>query len=77
MLYGFVYAGASIYTCRSMGRHIVALEEDNELFYALLAPMVRSLAVLSPPKPQLAHWSQDLDAMEIVPAKIKKKHAIK
>jgi hypothetical protein len=36
----------------------MALEEDNELFSALLAPMVRFLAVPSPPKPQLAQWSQ-------------------
>jgi hypothetical protein len=28
----------------------VALEEDNELFSALLAPMVRSPTVSSPPK---------------------------
>jgi hypothetical protein len=60
-----------------MGRHLVALEEDNELFSALLAPMVRFLAVSSPPKSQLAHWSQDLDGMEIVPAKIKKRRASK
>jgi hypothetical protein len=55
----------------------VALEEDNELFSALLAPMVRSPTVSSPPKSQLAHRSQDLDGMEIVPAKIKKRRASK
>jgi hypothetical protein len=58
MLYGFFYVRAFIRACRSVGRHIVALEEDNELFSALLAPMVRFLAVPSPPKPQLAQWSQ-------------------
>jgi hypothetical protein len=47
------YAGASICTCRNVDRHIVALEEDKELFSALLAPMVRSLAVSSPPHPQV------------------------
>jgi hypothetical protein len=73
----FFYAGASICVCRSVGCHIVALKEDKELFSALLAPMVRSPAVSSPPQPQLAQRSQDLDAMEIVPAKIKKKRANK
>jgi hypothetical protein len=51
MLCGFFYVGASIHACRSVGRHIVALEEDNELFSALLAPTVHSPAVSSPPKP--------------------------
>jgi hypothetical protein len=73
----FSYAGASIRACRSVGRHLVALEEDNELFSALLAPMVRSPAVSSPPKSQLAHQSQDPDGMEIVPAKIKKRRTSK
>jgi hypothetical protein len=48
----FFYAGASIRACRSMGRHLMALEEENELFSALLAPMVRSPTVSSPPKSQ-------------------------
>jgi hypothetical protein len=56
---------------------MVALEEDNKLFSALLAPMVRSPAVSSPPKPQLVQQSQDPDAMEIVLAKIKKRRASK
>jgi hypothetical protein len=73
----FFYIGASIRACRSMGHHLVALEEDNELFFALLAPMVRSPVVSSPSKPQPAQWSQDLDAMEIVLAKIKKRRASK
>jgi hypothetical protein len=73
----FFYIGASICVCRSVGRHLVALEEDNELFSILLAPMVRSPAVSSPPKSQLAQRSQDPDAMEIFLAKIKKKRASK
>jgi hypothetical protein len=77
MLCGFFYGGASIRACCSVDRHIVALEEDKELFFALLAPMVRSPAVTSPPQPQLAQRSQDLDAMLIVPAKIKKRRASK
>jgi hypothetical protein len=67
------YAGASIHACRSVGHHLVALEEDNELFFALLAPMVRSPMFSSPPKSQPIQRSQDPNAMEIVPAKIKKR----
>jgi hypothetical protein len=73
----FFYTSASIRACCSVGRHLVALEEDNELSLALLAPMVRSPTVSSPPKSQLAHRSQDPDSMEIVPAKIKKRRASK
>jgi hypothetical protein len=75
MLCGFFYASASIRACRGVGHHIVALEEENELFSALLAPIVCSPVVSSPPKPQLAQRSQDPDAMEIVPTKIKKRCA--
>jgi hypothetical protein len=60
-----------------MGCHLVALKEDNELFLALLAPMVRPPAVSSLPKSQLAQRSQDPDGMEIVLAKIKKRHTSK
>jgi hypothetical protein len=55
----------------------VALEEDSELFSALLAHLVRSPAVTSPPQPQVAQRSQDPDAMQIVLAKIKKRRANK
>jgi hypothetical protein len=41
----YFYAGASIRACHSVGRHLVALEEDNELFSDLLAPMVCSPVV--------------------------------
>jgi hypothetical protein len=77
MLYGLFYVGASIRACHSMGHHIVALKEDKEMFLALLAPMVRSPAVSSPLKSQLAQRSQDPNAMEIVLAKIKKRRASK
>jgi hypothetical protein len=55
----------------------VALEKDKELFSTLLAPMVLSPTVSSPPQPQVVERSQDPDAMEIVPAKIKKRRASK
>jgi hypothetical protein len=60
-----------------MGRHIVALKEDKELFSALLTPMVRSPTASSIPQPQVSQRSQDPNAMEIVPTKIKKKRASK
>jgi hypothetical protein len=77
MLCGFFHIGASIRACCSVGRHIVALEEDKELFSALLAPMVHSPTVSSLPQPQVPPWSQNPDAMEIVPTKIKRRHASK
>jgi hypothetical protein len=55
-----------------VGRHIVALEEDNELFSSLFVSMIRSPAVTSPPHPKLAHRSQDP-----IPARIKKRRASK
>jgi hypothetical protein len=60
-----------------MGRHIVALEEDKELFSTLLAPMVCSPTVASPQQSQVVQQSQDPSAMEIIPAKIKKRCASK
>jgi hypothetical protein len=73
----YFYAGVSIRACRSVGRHLVALEEDNELFSAFLAPMVHSPTVSSPPKSLSAHRLQNPDGMEIVLTKIKKRRASK
>jgi hypothetical protein len=53
MLCTFFYAGAFICACYSLGRHIVALEEDKELFSALLVSMVRISAASSTPQPQV------------------------
>jgi hypothetical protein len=53
------------------------LRRTRSYFFALLVPMVRSPAVSSPPQPQVAQWSQDPGAMEIIPAKIKKRRASK
>jgi hypothetical protein len=60
-----------------VGCHIVALEEDKELFFALLAPMVHFLAASSIPQLPISQRFQHPDAMEIVPTKIKKRHASK
>jgi hypothetical protein len=72
------YAGASIRACRSVGRHLVALEEDSDLFSTLLAPMVRSPAVSSPPNIEPIERSQDPDGAVIVPSsRVKKRRASK
>jgi hypothetical protein len=60
-----------------VGRHIVALEVDKELFSTLFASMVRFPVVSFSPQPQFVQHSQDLDAMEIVLTKIKKRRASK
>lgn len=35
-----LFAGAAIRACQSLGRHIVAFEEDLEIFQSLLAPLI-------------------------------------
>jgi hypothetical protein len=67
MLCCFFYAEASIRTCRSMGRHIVALEEHKELFLVLFIPMVYLLVVASIPQFQDVKRSQDPVIMDMVP----------
>ncbi len=42
MICKLVTVGASIIACRDSGCHIVALEEDKEIFDALLLPMKKS-----------------------------------
>lgn len=32
--------GASLLACRTLGRHIVALEEDSEIFKLILEPLL-------------------------------------
>ena len=34
------FAGPTIRACQSLGRHIVAFEEDSEIFQSLLAPLI-------------------------------------
>jgi hypothetical protein len=36
----FDFAGASIHTCRKAGCHIVAMEEDEDIFKALLQLLI-------------------------------------
>jgi hypothetical protein len=35
-----IFAGTSIYVCRKAGYHIVAMEEDEVIFKALLQPLI-------------------------------------
>ena len=42
------YTGATIYACRAVRRHILALEADEDIFAALLAPMMRNTAAPEP-----------------------------
>jgi len=60
-------AGASITACRGTGRHIVALEDDKEIFNAFLKPMKKTCAdVVSKELPAAVETSQDPDVMAVV-----------
>jgi hypothetical protein len=65
--------GASITACRGTGCHIVALEEDEEIFEALLLPMQKPtptvVAVEVNDPPTEVPKSQDPNAMNVVPRK--------
>ena len=41
-------AGASIHACHATGRHILAFEEDKDIFDAFLAPMGRTVVLPQP-----------------------------
>jgi len=60
-------SGASITACHGTNRHIVALEENKDIFYALLKPMMKStLAMVETQPPLVVVASQDLDEMPVV-----------
>jgi hypothetical protein len=59
---------ASIQVYRSLGRHVVALEEKKDLFVAVLVPIVRIPTRNPNSKLRAAIPSEDPDAMDIVPA---------
>jgi hypothetical protein len=42
------FVGDSIQVCRNRGRHIVAIEEDEDIFKELLAPMRSDLVPRAP-----------------------------
>lgn len=59
--------GACITACRGTGRHILALEEDKDIFEAVLSPMRRIPPVVVPAEAEVdVEPSQDPDAMPIV-----------
>ena len=62
-----MFEGASIQACRAAHRHILAFEEDKDIFDALLAPLIRSAEVLPSQPPRPAIVCTDLDD-EDVPA---------
>ena len=60
-------AGSSIQACRATHRHILAFEEDKDIFDALIAPAMRTAKVVRHPPPPPALDLVDLDE-EDVPA---------
>ncbi len=66
--------GASIVACHGIGRHIVALEENKDIFKAILKPMRNSTTTkeVMPPPPTFA-ISHNPDAMRMVPCKFIRK----
>ena len=63
--------GACIVACRATGRHIVALEENKDIFDAILKPMKKSTAIAMvtlAPAPVVA-LSQDPDELPVLPRK--------
>lgn len=78
MNWKFIIASASITACRGTGRHLVALEEDEDIFKALLQPMRKTTepvltAKVNEPMPAL-EASQDPDAMTMVPRKFARRN---
>ena len=55
-------AGACIHACRAIGRHILAFEEDKDIFDALLAPMRRTIVI-----PQPGILPPDIVSMDLRP----------
>jgi len=63
-----ICAGASIYACQAIGRHVVALEEDQPIFEALLAPLIHTVSTQDP-TPQGATVPPLVLDEEVVPIK--------
>ena len=64
--------GASIAACRGTGRHIVALEEDVDIFNAILKPLKRTVSTTVTPSTTMT-TPKDPDAMTVVPRKFVRK----
>jgi hypothetical protein len=62
-----VFSGSCIQACRASGRHILAFEEDVDIFNALIAPqMLKTVVNVSEPPP-LAPDSFDLEEEDVEP----------
>ena len=66
-------AGASIWACRNVNRHIVALEEDKAIFNALLKPLICAPLMAPSMQPASAMALDDLDGEDVAVARIVKK----
>jgi len=65
--------GTSIHACKFLSRHIIALEEDKEIFDAVLAPMIRSVPDVPTTVAPTILVSDDEDAVEVQVLHIMKK----
>jgi hypothetical protein len=54
LIFFTLLAGASIHACRKVGRHIVAMELDKEIFKSLIESLLAQL-VREAPKKQWLH----------------------
>jgi len=63
----------SIHACRTINRHIAALEPDTEIFQALLALLVRTTRVVPGISQELLTNLDDIDGEEIEVKRIVKK----
>ena len=61
-------AGASITACRGTGRHIIALEKDENIFNGVLLPMKKATPMEGVTQaPEEVFAALDLDAVRVEP----------
>jgi len=68
----WIFPGSSIQACRATRRHILAVEEDKEIFDGLIAPAMQSIVVPKPAPMQLTVGPIDLDDEKVVFERIAK-----
>ena len=68
-----ILLGASLMACRRVQRHIVALEEDQELFDGLLLSMRRAPKPVPAPGVASSSASEDPDAVPSAVVRVLKK----
>jgi hypothetical protein len=67
------FLGAAIHACRVLDKHIVALEEDKDIFDAMLAPLIRQFQVVPATPATNTLPSDDPDEEDVVVHHIVKK----